>query len=692
MQNKLTLICAQPSTLYYAWQTEVMLNSCLDTGISLFNVHVVCWKTGEVIPDEWQRLQNGYKANFFFYDDTRVEKQYPSSIRPNVLKQHFFAHPELEQSAIFYFDCDIVFTNSIDWVKFMADDRWYGSDTRSYIGYEYILSKGRDILEEMLQIVDIPEDVVKDNEINSIGAQYLMKGIDWIYWEIVEFTCESLFTKITAMNVVKQQADPSYHELQIWCADMWAVLWTAWQNDHETVVHDDLQFAWATSSEYDWNYTNIFHNAGAVGGDGLFNKIDYIGTLPYNTDLKITEGTASKKYYDYVQKVGKKTVLFDHEEEPVITLEYKTPLTELKIVSATYGGVDCTEQVRARVTNGKLRMRANNDIIGDPQVGKRKELVISIEYKGEGGTAIYKEGQIVDLPYSSNTRLGIFYTNNNNPKIFPSISKSLDRIAIASEGKADIITCVWNRIASNPFNEIVSWYQSQSHLNQLLQILQCLYNAKELNQYEYVSFLEHDVMYGEGYFDYPEFEKGTVLTNMNYGGLCSSGWQKRNQNDEPFHQMTMHLDDAIEHCLAILPNALRTNSGNIESDKLIRKTWMSPNESIHINHGVHFTSHFNIYSNRCYPTHQYWGEYSNYAYFFPVSKIKETVSAWAVSIVPPPSSEEMRVAAARLEVCTKCEFWEEGVVDRCSVCSCQTSNKVFNNIATAPCPKNKWAE
>lgn len=688
--NKLTLICAQPSTLYYAWQTEVMLNSCLDTGISLSNVHVVCWKVGDAIPEEWQKLQNGYKANFFFYEDTRIEKSYPSSIRPNVLKQHFKAFPDLKESAIFYFDCDIVFTNSIDWAKFMSDDRWYGSDTRSYIGYEYILSKGRDILDEMLKIVGIPEQGVKDNEINTIGAQYLMKGVDWIYWEMVEMHCEFLFSKITAMNIEKQKSDPSYHELQIWCADMWAVLWTAWQDKHETVVHDDFQFAWATGSEYDWNATSIYHNAGVVGGDGLFNKVDYIGTLPYKTDLKITEGTASKKYYEYVHKVGKKSVLIEHEEEPEITLDYRPPLTELKIVSATYGGQDCTEQVRARVTNGKLRMRANNDIIGDPQVGKRKELVISIEYKGEGGTAIYKEGQIVDLPYSTNTRLGIFYSNNNNPKIFPSISKVLDRIAIASEGKADIITCVWNRIAKNPFNEIVSWYQSQSHLNQLLQILQCLYSAKELNQYKYVSFLEHDVMYPEGYFDYPEFEKGTILVNMNYGGLCSSAWQKRNQDDQPFHQMTMHLDDAIEHCLSILPNALRTNNGNIESDKLIRKVWYSSNEAIHINHGVHFTSHFSIYSDKNFSVHSYWGDYQNYTYMFPVKKITNIISAWARSINP--TEEEKRIAEARLEICTKCEHWSQGVVDVCDICGCMTSKKVFTKLSEEPCPKNKWTE
>ena len=49
------------------------------------------------------------------------------------------------------------------------------SDTISYIGYDYIKSKGDDILKTMLDIVGIDEDVVKNNQNNSGGAQYILK-------------------------------------------------------------------------------------------------------------------------------------------------------------------------------------------------------------------------------------------------------------------------------------------------------------------------------------------------------------------------------------------------------------------------------------------------------------------------------------------------------------------------------------
>jgi hypothetical protein len=286
----------------------------------------------------------------------------------------------------------------------------------------------------------------------------------------------------------------------------------------------------------------------------------------------------------------------------------------MNIAKATYGGVDCTDELQGLAVAGKLVVRANNNIIGDPAVGQTKYLEIEF---GDGFQAKIKEGDTFVYPESKNRKLGIFYSNNNNHSIWPAIYKSLDSIKDASEGIADIVVCTWEPMPRIPFYQINSWYKSQSHLNQLLQIMQCLYTAKNMGQYEYVSFLEHDVMYPKGYFDYPDFAKGWVITNMNYGGVCKDGWQKRNQNDEPFHQMTMRLDDAIDHCLEILPNALVTNSGMIETQKLSRAQWKSENEPVHINHGVHFTSHNSIYDkNNLIEIHPYWGNINEYKNLF----------------------------------------------------------------------------
>jgi len=285
----------------------------------------------------------------------------------------------------------------------------------------------------------------------------------------------------------------------------------------------------------------------------------------------------------------------------------------MKIIRATYGGSDCTNEIQSMVADNKLIIRASNSIIGDPCAGKIKSLIIDYIHEDQEHTVEATEGTFVSLPKTNHKRLGIFYTNNNNVKTSPTILKSLEMIQIAAEGKADVITSVWSRIDGNPFQQFEAWTKTSSHLNQLLQIMQLLYVARSTGEYEYVSFLEHDVLYPEGYFDFPDFEEGKLLTNMNYGGLCVDGWQKRNQNDEPFHQMTMRFDDAIKHCESILPNAILNNAGLIEPQNMDRIQWNCTNEAIHVNHGMHFTSHYSIYlKTRVEKNHNYWGSYNNF--------------------------------------------------------------------------------
>lgn len=313
VMKNLRFISAQPAIPYYTWQVEVMLNNFLEMGINLNNVDVVCWKENGTIPEAWSKLANNYAARFFFYDDTRITKNYISSIRPNILKQHFKKYPELKDETIFYHDCDIIFTKPIsEWItdEMINDEKWYGSDTRWYIGHNYIKSKGDDVLDLMCDIVGIDKKLVEKNELNSIGAQYIMKGVSHYFWERVEKECELLFKDVSELNNIKKQKDPKHHELQIWCADMWAVLWNGWKLGYETICDERLQFSWATSNEDDYKKYNIMHNAGVTSSDGgRFYKAQYMNTLPYGEKLKITKNTASWYYWEWVRKTGKKSVL-----------------------------------------------------------------------------------------------------------------------------------------------------------------------------------------------------------------------------------------------------------------------------------------------------------------------------------------------------------------------------------------------
>lgn len=312
--KNLRFICAQPATNYYIWQVETLINNFMEMGVNPNNIDIVCWKQNGVIPDNWNTLRNHYNyVRFFFYDDTRETKHYISSIRPNILKQHWANHPYLESEAVFYHDSDIVFTKPIgEWIttEMINDNHWYGSDTRWYIAHSYILSKGQEVMDLMCQIMKLPEDLIKENELNAIGAQYLMKGVDAHYWERVERDCEQLFKVITELNNRLKGENPTYHELQIWCADMWAVLWGAWRRGYKTLCSDAFDFSWGTSNETEYWRCNIMHNAGVTSAEGgLFYKPQFMNELPYGKSLDIKADTASRKYWEWIQKTGEKSCL-----------------------------------------------------------------------------------------------------------------------------------------------------------------------------------------------------------------------------------------------------------------------------------------------------------------------------------------------------------------------------------------------
>ena len=54
---------------------------------------------------------------------------------------------------------------------------------------------------------------------------------------------------------------------------------------------------------------------------------------------------------------------------------------KMNIIKATYGEIDCTQQIQSRVNGNKLIIRSNNDIIGDTQPGVVKYLELQIEHE-----------------------------------------------------------------------------------------------------------------------------------------------------------------------------------------------------------------------------------------------------------------------------------------------------------------------
>lgn len=318
MKN-LRYICVQPRLVYYAWQVEIVINNFLKHGINPNKLEILvatnpndATSTPENI-DMWRKLADTYNyVRFFFYDDTRENKSYIPSVYFNILKQHIKAFPELENEALYLFDSDTIFTRLIDFSSMLNDNKWYLSDTVSYIGYEYIKSKIQpdyDVYNGMCNIVGIDPLIPKLLNSNSGGAQHLVKNTTYEYWDKVEkdsIKIYAYFCEIESKYIKNHEGD---FPIQKWTAGMWSLLWNAWLFGNETVVDKRLDFCWATDPIQYWDQRDIFHNAGVTCSCGLFFKGAYANALPYNTNLRVRDTSCSYNYYNELLEVGRKSCL-----------------------------------------------------------------------------------------------------------------------------------------------------------------------------------------------------------------------------------------------------------------------------------------------------------------------------------------------------------------------------------------------
>jgi hypothetical protein len=321
MKN-LRYICVQPRIKYYTWQVEVVIHNFKKLGINLNNLDIlVATNSSDDTSSEeniamWRKLANTYNyVRFFFYEDSRVVKNYIPSVYFNILKQHIKAYPELENEALFLFDCDTIFTKPLDLSPMINDDKWYLSDTVGYIGYQYIKTKMQpnyDVYNGMCKIVGIDPLIPKLLNSNSGGAQHLVKNTTYEYWDKVEKDSIEMYNYFVSIEPDYEKTHEGDFPIQKWTAGMWSLLWNAWLFGHETIVDKRLDFSWATDPIDYWDQRAIYHNAGVTCScGGNFYKGAYINELPYGYDLRIKDTRCNYNYYQEIKEVESKSCLLE---------------------------------------------------------------------------------------------------------------------------------------------------------------------------------------------------------------------------------------------------------------------------------------------------------------------------------------------------------------------------------------------
>jgi hypothetical protein len=318
--NNLIFVSAQPDSTYFHWQVEIYLYQFAKHGI-IDRCYALFGYKGDSPSDYVKKLVNKYPT-IKCYKDTRSASadKYSPTIRPHILAKFFKEYPQFNKN-FFYHDSDIFLIKlpRFDLMLNQSDSNSYVSDTISYIGYEYIKGcasryKDRhknlrelDIFYGMCDIVGIDPNLVMINEKNSGGAQYLLKNINYTFWEEAEKKCIELYDYLCKY----EGKYPIGHHIQKWTTDMWIILWLYWKKGGKTNIHKELDFSWATSTVEEYKNHNIFHLAGITGANcsdkfhkGKYNNISVFDAYINNPKIfdHINKNNATYEYINVIKE------------------------------------------------------------------------------------------------------------------------------------------------------------------------------------------------------------------------------------------------------------------------------------------------------------------------------------------------------------------------------------------------------
>ena len=300
----IVFVTAQPDVPYFHWQVKLYTHNFIEKGIYPNQIHVIFSTLGNNKLSQGAEDLKKIGINIHSYKDERVNKRYIPSIKPFLLYKWLEQYPKYGK-CFFLHDADIIFRELPDFEKMMNDDICYLSDTIGYIGYDYIMdccrryesqhptSEKGQLLKEMADTIGISVDLIKENQKNSGGGQYIIKNTDYKLWEKIYLDS---FTLYNNMLIYQRKFPINPGQIQFWTAEMWSVLWNLWLHNFKTKVVNELSFSWATDNVDVYKKHPILHMAGVT--DDLkktkFYKGEYINIDPIQ---KLIEDPT---YFDYV--------------------------------------------------------------------------------------------------------------------------------------------------------------------------------------------------------------------------------------------------------------------------------------------------------------------------------------------------------------------------------------------------------
>jgi hypothetical protein len=294
-------------TTYFHWQQEIQAFNFQKLGILNSLVVVVLYEPGAAPSD--RMVQLGMLAEVHFFDNAQLDRSYSPSNKPYGLMRLLQKAPWYG-SRLLTIDSDVVLRLPLDSKLLdgpnMDDPCWYVSNSGviGFIGHDYLAQHlDGPSVDEMARLVGLSGARLQEEQQNSGGAQIYMKNVTSAFFRQVTDDC----LKIRRW-VLEQKRDDGTFKLQVWTAEMWAMLWNAFRMA-DVRVSRELDFAWAPHERSMWDNCKILHLAGVNDdvvkqfGRSAFQKGDYTGLSPWEAEQDFSHIDRGRCWGPYVELI-----------------------------------------------------------------------------------------------------------------------------------------------------------------------------------------------------------------------------------------------------------------------------------------------------------------------------------------------------------------------------------------------------
>lgn len=289
-------ICSQPDEPYFHWQNLVQFHNLEKMGLLKDHRAVFLYKAGRQASEFLNKFKEAFPENVFIFEDTRKQKHYIPTLKIHGVVKYL--QHDTKQQDLLLIDSDVIFREPIDYSLFKEDNVVYCSDTKGYLGYQYLKTKGDDIIKDMCNYIGVSFDTIVEKNDESGGAQLYYKGIPHNilldYFKEVEAESPKLYDIMRSHRTYNDYDPP----IQAWTSEMWCVLWLLWKRNIETKIVKELDFRWATDSIEMWETHKILHMAGVVPDHkDKFYKGHFINNNPFNYNYDYVDDKSITKIY-----------------------------------------------------------------------------------------------------------------------------------------------------------------------------------------------------------------------------------------------------------------------------------------------------------------------------------------------------------------------------------------------------------